>query len=587
MLESALPASESNGLLTGPIDSTVTSPISPVKSSRAFPVRSVVLGLTCVALILRVLMAARGGLWRDEALFLFVARSPSWSAMMDFLRFHESHPPLFYALMRVWLSITGDTDAAALAIPVVFGVALIPLIYVVGASLFSKPAGLLAACLAAFSPWLAEYSAVVRPYSLLPLLVLVSSFTLIRGVESGGTRMWIGYVGSTLAMLYTHNWSWLVLGGEWLAVAVVLGLGLVRQRGSIARDWLLVQSIIAVGYIPWAPSLIYQSRNAGHAPLSVDGWTGAIAMILASFVAVLQTTVLAFPVAGSATNQAAATTWFMVLAPFIMGVVVFLRTRKTQAMGTAENQGATARANSARVPLIVLLLVPAFAWIEALVLSTRSNMLFGRCVVMLAPSVLLVISYWVTDRRSNKPLPVSGLVVAALVLTYLWSTNSILQTTRSNARETAAAISLRTQSTDLVIVAPEWLASSFNRYYRPSVEQIDYPHFGRQGAVDFAGIRGRTIDPDAFLLIKQRIANARREGRRVWLVTDSAYVRDFSPDDAVVGLRSPQFGIVGIVRANQIRAELESAYGPPEPILVSDRKPAQLERLRVFLFSAK
>lgn len=587
MLESAVPTFETNDLLANPVENAVASPVSPAKPSQMLPARSTVVGLTCVALILRVLMAARGGLWRDEALFLFVARSPSWSAMLDFLRFHESHPPLFYGLMRAWLSITGDTDAMALVLPVAFGVALIPVIYLVGASLFSRRAGLIAACLATFSPSLIEYSAIVRPYSLLPLLVLISSFTLVRAVETGSTRMWVGYVASTVAMLYTHNWVWLVLCGQWVAVAVVIGRGIARPRRSIAREWLLVQSIIGLSYVPWAPSLIYQTRNAGHAPLSVDGLTGAIAMILASFVAVVQTTVLAFRSPETATNQTVATIWFMVLAPFIIGVVLLLRTRKRPAVATAQNRVESVRPNGVRVPLIVLVVVPTFTWLAALILSRRSNMLLGRCFVMLAPSLLLVIAYWLIDRRSKKRVAFSGVVVLVLVLTYLWSTNSILHTTRSNAREMAANISLRTQSTDLVIIAPEWLASSFNRYYRPSVEQIDYPHFGREGAVDFAGIRGRLIDPEAFRLIKARIGNARRAGRRVWLATDSAYVQDLSADEVVTGLRSPKFGVVGIVRTNQIRAELESVYGPPATTFVGRGRPTQLERFTVFLFSPR
>jgi hypothetical protein len=52
-----------------------------------------VLALSGMALLLRVVVAQRGGLWRDEALFLFVVRSDSWSSMVDLLRMHESHPP--------------------------------------------------------------------------------------------------------------------------------------------------------------------------------------------------------------------------------------------------------------------------------------------------------------------------------------------------------------------------------------------------------------------------------------------------------------------------------------------------------------
>jgi mannosyltransferase len=89
-------------------------------------------GLSALALAVRLVIGLRGGLWRDEALFLSVIRLPSWEAMFSFLRLHESHPPLFYVLMRLWILVFGDTDARSVIPPVIFGVVLIPAIYYVG-----------------------------------------------------------------------------------------------------------------------------------------------------------------------------------------------------------------------------------------------------------------------------------------------------------------------------------------------------------------------------------------------------------------------------------------------------------------------
>jgi uncharacterized membrane protein len=160
-----------------------------------------VAAVTLFALVLRALFAARSGLWRDEALFLFVAQLPSWGAMLDFLRFHESHPPLFYALMRAWLAVAGSSDAAALVPPVLFGTLLAPCLYAVGARVFSRRTGMIAALLAAVAPLLVEYSAQVRPYSLLPLLCLLSTYFLWRGATASPSD---GF-GSGSVMLAPHG----------------------------------------------------------------------------------------------------------------------------------------------------------------------------------------------------------------------------------------------------------------------------------------------------------------------------------------------------------------------------------------------
>jgi mannosyltransferase len=131
----------------------------PFASTRS----KVLLGLLClIALFLRCLYAGRSGLWRDEALFLFVARLPSLADVFAFLQLHESHPPLFYLFIRGWQGLFGSSDAVALALPVILGVALVPAIYWVGVRVFSLRAGWLAASLVACSPKLAEQAAQVR-----------------------------------------------------------------------------------------------------------------------------------------------------------------------------------------------------------------------------------------------------------------------------------------------------------------------------------------------------------------------------------------------------------------------------------------
>ena len=71
--------------------------------------------LVCAGLAVRVFRANGSGLWRDEGLFVFVVDHPTWGGMLDFLRFHESHPPLFYVLMRIWRSMFGTSLTAAQA----------------------------------------------------------------------------------------------------------------------------------------------------------------------------------------------------------------------------------------------------------------------------------------------------------------------------------------------------------------------------------------------------------------------------------------------------------------------------------------
>ena len=532
---------------------------------------TVVVFFSIVALLIRCLVAARGGLWRDEALFMFIVRLPSWSAMLEFLRLHESHPPLFYAVMRLWLPVAGDSDMAARLLPVAIGVATVPAIYVVGASLFSSRVGLLASGLAAVSPPLIAFSATARPYSLLPFLALISAYLLIRGLEHSGRGVWAGHVVASLALLYTHNWGWLVLFGEWVAAGLVLFVGADRKPATATRAWLVAQIAIGIGYLPWVPWFVFQAQHAGHAPLPLDAWTDMVDFVGVAAGVLLQATIFAYPAA---------------LPILVLGAGELIRVRRGR-MGrsaSAPTNAPVVAAASTRTSMIVLLVVSAASWLIAIALSPLSNLILARCLVTLAPLMILAVAYWLVGRRGGAT-PLWSVAVTALAATYCGALYSLLRTTPSNARELAAVVAARTTPSDLLIIAPEQLASSFNYYYLPPIEQIDFPHFGREEAVDFAAPRNRVADPIAFTRVKRRIAEVRCAGRRAWLIVDAGQVHEYSPESAARALASADFSAVAAVRAYQIREELVSRYGSPDTTVVVRGRAPRYEELRAFLFT--
>jgi 4-amino-4-deoxy-L-arabinose transferase-like glycosyltransferase len=505
-------------------------------------------GLTLVALLLRVLFAGRSGLWRDEALFLWVVRVPTLSGMLAFLAGHESHPPLFYLLMRGWLRLFGDSERAALALPVLLGVAQVPLAYAVGADLFSRSTGLIAAALVATSPTLASYSAQVRPYSLLPLLCLASVYFLGRGLEGGRWWNWLVQGLATLAMLLTHNWSWLVLAAEGAFVGVfALSRGL-RQAAAPALTW----SAVLACYAPWVPSLLGQCRHAGHDGAGVP-WLPAV------FVFAESTTTLAGPFA-------------LPLLLFLIVVVVL-----------AARDGAAERPGTVKGPwaLLLLVLIPAFTFMLSVALSSRTFLVLPRCQLMTAPCFILAASFGAAALRHVKPHAV--LAVAALFTLSDWSE---LGAFKSNAREVAAAVADRAQPTDLVVITPHWLASSFNYYYSREGPQVCYPFEGRVGAIWFDDLRARLADPGPMARARSRLKQAGREGRRVWLVTD----RNGPPARFPAGDQLPSrvdlktFTEVGDARADQLLDDLHKIYGAPVVELAPLCERRSSETLRALLF---
>jgi len=545
-------------------------------------------GLSAIALAVRLVIALRGGLWRDEALFLSVTRLPSWNATLDFLRFHESHPPLFYALMKMWILAFGDTDARSIIPSVIFGVVLVPVIYFVGKSLFSQRVGLLAAAFAALSPALTEYSAGVRPYSVMPLLALLSTYTLIRGLQRGGVRTWAAHALSTVALLYTHNWGWLVVVGEWMSVLLVFLWSGTRPSTTRFKEWLVMQGVIGIAYLPWASTLVYQMNHAGHAPSVMALRSEPVASIGTSVHLLLKSTILAYSPLDTIGGQSLLTLFFA-LPLMLMGIDQYLRTRSAARAsgGPIDVSHTESSIRENRMAIVCLLAVPITAWIAALILSSNSNLMLRSCLVTLAPMLLLTIAYWAERPRRGAMLLITRGAIVGFLLTYAVSLYALFQTSRSSAREVASAVALQTRPTDLVILTPEWLASSFNRYYSPAVAQIDYPHLGREDGIAFTGMLERFTDEAAASRARARIRQTREESRRVWLITDRDNHFAVSPAEMRNLLESSHYGLVAIGRTDQLRAQLDTLYGSPDSSINYASLPPRYESIHAFLYTPR
>src|ERR1044071_5927637 len=68
--------------------------------------------LTVAVLFLSITAAMyRGGLWRDEVNSVEIASQPTLGAMWS-LRAYDSCPELYHLILRVWMTICGDSSAS-------------------------------------------------------------------------------------------------------------------------------------------------------------------------------------------------------------------------------------------------------------------------------------------------------------------------------------------------------------------------------------------------------------------------------------------------------------------------------------------
>ena len=263
--------------------------------------------LTLGGALLRAWQIGDKSLWIDEAFSVWIARQPlaegiSWLARID------QHPPLYYALLHLWLRL-GDGPAAVRLLSALVSALNVPVLYGLGARLAGRKVGLLAAAVLALSPFHVYLAQEARMYALLSLTVSLSLWALARLLSDTRTMdlpgeqlraayrqwraggrwprpsevatdlAWLGYALATGAALWTHNTAVLY----WVAAnAIVLGLWLTGRRrqtgvGALTApplgNWALAQGAALLLWAPWLPGFVCQSAAVyEHFWLSAPTW---------------------------------------------------------------------------------------------------------------------------------------------------------------------------------------------------------------------------------------------------------------------------------------------------------------------------
>src|SRR5512136_1239716 len=93
--------------------------------------------LTLLAFGLRVFWLDHQSLWFDEGWSWYVA-ARSWAGLGEILRQVDSHPPLYYALLKVWMALAGQSDFSLRFLSVMAGTVALPSVYLLGRRLLGR-----------------------------------------------------------------------------------------------------------------------------------------------------------------------------------------------------------------------------------------------------------------------------------------------------------------------------------------------------------------------------------------------------------------------------------------------------------------
>ncbi|HEX8975840.1 MAG TPA: glycosyltransferase family 39 protein [Solirubrobacteraceae bacterium] len=236
---------------------------------------AILVGLLAVSALVRGRFIS-GELWGDEANAIGIASHPL-SAIPGILRLNGS-APLYYVLLHVWMSGFGSGEVATHLLSILIGLLTVPVAMWSAWSLFGRRAGLAAAVLFAFSPFLTKYAEEVQPYELLALLGLLAA-TCCLHLFIRRQRGYLVPLALTLTLaLYTSFWAIFLWGG--MAIAVLLLRRTAGEPRAVLRDAALAFALALLLFAPWIPNLVYQMGHTtspwGYSDLAGFGFPSSL-----------------------------------------------------------------------------------------------------------------------------------------------------------------------------------------------------------------------------------------------------------------------------------------------------------------------
>jgi mannosyltransferase len=457
----------------------------------------VALGLTLLlAAGLRFYRLAGQSLWSDEGNSVALAQV-GLSEIAARTAF-DIHPPLYYWLLHAWIRFFGRSEVAVRSLSVVVGVLLVAVVYQLGKQLFDSRVGLLAAFIAAVSPFLVYYSQEARMYALLALFGAVVVWATVGLMSHEGrvtrdeeprrskpaTRYFflltyysLLYVVFVTLGLYTHYAFPLVLVAT--NVAFLTHLWRTRGEGSFGSrlaGWLLLQLIPLTLYLPWLP-IAWRQLTTWPAPSSESG----------NALVILWRTLVLGPV-----GERANSLWLVVFG--LLGLVGVVRLMRR---GTLPQVALFLLYLGLPVVLTLILFRPAYL----------------KFLLVASPALCLLLALALTKGSTKKGVPIGGWLVAGLVVLAAWMPLMASYTDPTVARDDYRGMARYLEAVagpeDAIILNAAGQQEVFGYYYDGDTPVHPLP-------------RRRPLDPDATLAeLEEILARSRRIFTLYWATDES------------------------------------------------------------------
>jgi len=236
------------------------------------------IALLAISIILTFLNISADALWYDESYSVATVTHP----LRDILALvaTDSHPPLYYILLRVAVVLFGNSLVVIRGLSALASIGTVVLAFVFLRKRWGSPAALAFGFLFIVTPMAIGAAQEARMYSLASFFVTGMVLAGYAASRDNRLRDWVALGVFAFAATWTHYFALIAAGLYWcmLLIKVILTPAAEGER-KIARGTPLLRCLVTGGavillFVPWAFCLINQAtrvaKNFWIQPLNFD-----------------------------------------------------------------------------------------------------------------------------------------------------------------------------------------------------------------------------------------------------------------------------------------------------------------------------
>ena len=411
--------------------------------------RGVLLVLLLLAFAVRLSGLTAQSLWRDEVDAIRFSQGPLTTLFRNFTRVGWNGP-LYYAFLRLWIAVAGQTEFALRFFSLGFGLLAVALTVRLARAWFTPAVAALAGLLMALSPYMVWYSQENKMYALVSALVLATVWLFYLAIVKNHWLLWMGVL---VALWFTTGVH--VMGALLVPVLILFFLiwwPVARRRWRQALVVLVVAVAPSLVALPWAGPLLIRGGDIGHRFVDLRGM---VMMMLHAFSRGILAQGRELPI---------------VLSLFCLLAGSLLWNEWSLFRGPYNPERGYRPERGYVLALWTWMVVPVLGLYG---ISLRIPMFVDRYLIWIGPAFYVLVARGLEQIRRLSTILWS---ICLVLMLWLSGRGIVQQTTtpiKSDFRGAAAYVAAHRQPEDLVLFHISYVRYTFEYYYGPSSPYAD------------------------------------------------------------------------------------------------------------------